>query len=83
MYILLSVISFHCNIFLKLSVFYIYTLQTVRKFSVSYLYSLQESFAILKQQKERLLILGIERKTCIKGTRHTAKPTKNIHQIEN
>ena len=40
MCILLSVISFHCNIFVKLSVFYIYTLQTVRKVSVSYLYSL-------------------------------------------
>ena len=40
MYILLSVISFHCNIFVKLSVFYMNTLQTVRKISVSCLCSL-------------------------------------------
>ena len=45
-----------------------YTLQTVRKVSVSYLYNLyplREPYAILKQQEERLLILSIERKTCM------------------
>ena len=36
---MLSVISVHCNIFVKPSVFYIYTRKTVRKVSVSYLYS--------------------------------------------
>ena len=38
-YVMLSVISVHCNIFVKPSVFYIYTRKTVRKVSVSYLYS--------------------------------------------
>ena len=37
MYILLASISLHCNIFVKLSVFYIYTLQTGRKVSFTYL----------------------------------------------
>ena len=51
MYILPSVISFHCNIFVKLSIFYIYILQTVRKVSVSYLYSLMPTMRAMCYSK--------------------------------
>ena len=62
MYILLSVISFHCIIFVKPSVFnqgnlrfpcfnYSYTLQAVRKVSVSYLYSLIPTIGVMCYSK--------------------------------
>ena len=34
-----------------------------------------------KAQKERLIILSIERRTCMEATGYTAKTTKNIHHI--
>ena len=47
-----------------------------------HLYPLWEPCAILKQQKERLLILNIERKTCMEATCCTATTTKNNHYIK-
>ena len=65
MYLLFSVTSFHGNIFVKLSGFYICTLQTLRKvlsLILIHLYLLWEICAILKKQKDRLLILSIGEK---------------------
>ena len=69
-WILLSVISFYCNIFIKLSVFYKCTFQTVRKVLVSYLYSLKEEHVrkprvTLPQQQKTFSALSIERRVWI------------------
>ena len=47
-----------------------------------YLYPLWEPCAILKQQKEKLLTLSIERKTCMEAMYYTATKTYITLSIE-
>ena len=75
MYELFSVTSFHCNIFVKLSVFYICTLQT----SVSYFYSLMPTMRDMyysKGTKREITHIEYWRKTYMEATCYTATTTK-------
>ena len=80
MYILLSVISSHCNIFVKLSIFYIYTLQIVRKVLVSYLYSLTPTMAMCYSKTTKREITHFEycKKNMCETTCYTALTTTKI-----
>ena len=76
----LHIVISHC----KLSVFYIYTLQTVRKVLVSYLYSLIPTMAMCYSKTTKREITHFEycKKNVWNHVLHSHNNKKNIHHIE-